>query len=360
MPDRTRSAKRQNRDDRVKLIRWTGFVLLQIILSWMLLEAVCRIFDPIGISYYPETARYLDTMIREEPIGYRNRPGLSGTFYSAPVEINSLGMRDREVPPKAPGEFRILVIGDSVPFGIGVRYGESIPYQLEQILNASAEPGRTYRTLNMGVPSYNTEQELIQLRDIGLSLEPDAAILLFSQNDIEKKNWVFEKRSAWYADWAQRSYGVSLLFVLVRELRTQLGSPPALIAVSKYRADSPRWQAIDGALTQIHQILAERGLPLEVFTRLGTESPEYALVAGVGRREGFPVVDLSPWTDPRWITKKPLAYANSHVDNHPNAAGSRIFAQLFAEELQSSGVLRSDGRSIPAVAEPPAMPSPTP
>ena len=44
-------------------------------------DLVGRIFDPIGISYYPETARYLDTLIQEEPIGYRNQPGLQGRFY---------------------------------------------------------------------------------------------------------------------------------------------------------------------------------------------------------------------------------------------------------------------------------------
>ena len=41
---------------------------------------------------------------------------------AAPVIDRPLGLRDREVGEKVPGEFRILMMGDSVPFGIGVRY----------------------------------------------------------------------------------------------------------------------------------------------------------------------------------------------------------------------------------------------
>ncbi len=331
----------------MRLARWIGFVGLQVAVTLVLLEVVCRIFDPIGISYYPETARYLDTMILEEPIGYRNRPGLQGTFYGAPVRINSLGMRDREVPPKSSGEFRVLVIGDSVPFGIGVRYEDSIPYQLEQLLNATAEPGRTYRTLNMGVPSYNTLQELIQLNDLGLSLEPDLAILLFSQNDIERKKWVFEKRSVWYANLAQRSYGISLIFVLVRQLRAAVGRPGELISVGEYRPDSPRWQEIDRSLTEIHQRCAERRIPLVVFTRLGEASNELRMVQGVGQREGFSVVDLSPSKDPRWKRTPPGELANSIIDSHPNSAGSHVFATLLSEHLTRAGLLLTPDRPTP-------------
>ncbi|KUG21917.1 hypothetical protein ASZ90_008321 [hydrocarbon metagenome] len=74
-----------------------AFVTFQILVVFVLLELALRALDPFGISYYPETARYFDTLVLEEPIGYRNRPFLSGTFYGVPVSINSLGMRDRKV-----------------------------------------------------------------------------------------------------------------------------------------------------------------------------------------------------------------------------------------------------------------------
>ena len=156
--------------------RWIALVVLQLFVVLVVLEGIARVFDPLGISYYPEMARYLDSLVLEEPIGYRNRPGLQDRFFGVPVSINSLGLRDREVQDKAAGEFRILVMGDSVPFGIGVRYEDSFPHQLETLLQ-ERQPTVRFRTLNMGVPSYNTEQELFQLRSLGLTLKPDAALL---------------------------------------------------------------------------------------------------------------------------------------------------------------------------------------
>ena len=287
-----------------RMSRLAAFVLLQGVIVITILEIIARVFNPLGISYYPETARYLDTLVLEEPIGYRNRPGLQDRFYGAPVVINALGLRDREVGEKAPGEFRILVMGDSVPFGIGVRYEDSYPHQMEVLLNEQF-PGRRFRTLNLGVPSYNTEQELIQLKSLGLSLKPDAVTLLFSNNDIEPKLWVLDKRRKWYVDFVQRSYAGSLLFVLFRDMRQRLkglmppaadASKPALddsaVTFSEYRVDSLRWQAIDRSLTEMQRILRKQKIPFVLFTN--SELPFIVEMLGVvARREGFPLVNLN-------------------------------------------------------------------
>jgi hypothetical protein len=149
-----------------RLLRGLSATGTVAIITLLLLEICSRIFDPFGISYYPETARYLDTMIIEDPIGYRNRPGLQGNFWGQEVSINSLGLRDREVAHQpADNEFRIMMLGDSVVFGVGSSYPDSIPQQLEQQLNQRFRD-RKYRVINMGVPSYNTEQEHIQFQTL--------------------------------------------------------------------------------------------------------------------------------------------------------------------------------------------------
>lgn len=322
-----------------KTAGWAALLIFQVAVTLALLEGLSRLFDPLGISYYPETAKYLDTMIHEEPIGYRNRPGLDGTFYNVPVRINSLGMRDREVYAKSTNEFRVLVVGDSFPFGIGVPYEESLPKQMEILLNKNSSSERHYRTLNMGVPSYNTEQELIQIEEIGLSLDPDLVILLFSKNDIERKKWVFEKRSTWYANASQRSYAISLLFVLFRQLRSAVGHPEDLISIGEYRAESPRWRAIERSLESINKHCVERRIPFAVITSFKELGVEFRMVSGVGERAGFPVKNLSPTDDSRWQQDDPIKYANSRVDSHPNSAGNRVLATLYWEYLDSSGLL---------------------
>lgn len=332
-----------------RMLRLIVFVLLQGIIVVALLEIIARVFNPLGISYYPETARYLDTLVLEEPIGYRNRPGLQDKFYGAPVSINALGLRDRDVGEKTPGEFRILVMGDSVPFGIGVRYEDSYPHQLEVLLNEQL-PGRNFRTLNLGVPSYNTEQELIQLKSLGLSLNPDAVTLLFSNNDIEPKLWVLEKRRRWYVDLVQRSYAGSLLFVLSRDVRQRLKGPalpatdvsnPTLddsaVTFSEYRTDSLRWQAIDRSLTEINRLLKQRKIPFVLFTN--SELPFIVkMLDVVARREGFPLVNLNRNEDLRWAGQEERLFHNSVVDAHPTPLGNRALAMLIAEKLRVSTI----------------------
>jgi hypothetical protein len=81
-------------------------------------------------------------------------------------------LRDREVNLEpADNEFRILLLGDSKVFGLGLADQDTYSNRLEQRLNREAD-GIIYRVINMGVPSYNTEQELIQLQSLGLSLDP--------------------------------------------------------------------------------------------------------------------------------------------------------------------------------------------
>ena len=331
-------------------LRLSRHIIIVIVITFLILEIVGRILDPLGISYYPEMAKYLDTMLIEEPLGYRNRPNLKGNFFGKSVSINSLGMRDREISVNPDNEFRILVMGDSVPYGIGVQFEESFPYQLETILNSDSN-NRHFRTLNMGVPSYNTEQELLLLKTLGISLQPQLAILLFSSNDIEPKMWVFDKRRSWYANLIQRSYAASLLYILYRELKKVLADKGLLLAqrlispanagqisFHEYNLASDRWKAIDQSLTAMNALLRQRGIPFVLFTN--QELPHIlTLLHSVADREKFPVINLTPWLSPRWRFEEPRKYTNSYVDGHPNPAGHFILATLIAENLRELDVL---------------------
>jgi lysophospholipase L1-like esterase len=315
------------------------FVGLQALLVAGLLELAARIFDPLGISFYPQSAAYFDHFVLEEPLGYRNRPGLQGEFWGAPVRINSLGMRDREVGAKAAGEFRVMVLGDSIPFGIGVTEEQALPRQLERVLDETAPAGLHYRTLNMGVPSYNTEQQWIQLQTLGPRLAPDLVLLLFAFNDIQPKMWVLDKRRSPIVNLSQRSYAASFLAVLARRARSAAGGADTRVAGDAYRAGDPRWQAVEGALGAIARHCRERGIPFVVFTHFGATEPPFPLLAEVGRKEDFPVMTLSPWEDPRWAGLDPVDFQNSPSDSHPNAAGCRLYADVLLAGLERAGVL---------------------
>ena len=323
-----------------RLLRALLLVAVQLLVVLVLLEIGARIFDPLGISYYPETARFFDTMIREEPISYRLKPGLDAEFHHARYQVNSMGLRGPEIPtPKADGESRILWLGDSIVFGIGVDNEHTLPAIVERIANENTQD-RKYRVVNMGVPSYNTEQELIQLETFGLGLHPDAVVLLFAANDIEAKGWVFDKRASWTADLAQRSYALSTLFILSRFARQSTGSAEQLINVGNYQQDNPRWRAIADSLARIKQICDGRSIPFLVLVQGSVEEFPNNLVAAEGRKNGFEVVGIRPDMDPRWPDASSKRYRNSLVDSHCNPAGCEMWATLIYEHLVEHGIIQ--------------------
>jgi lysophospholipase L1-like esterase len=345
------------------LFRCIRLVVIQILITLALIEVGARIFDPTGISYFPETARYMDKLLLDDQVGYRNPPGLTGDYYGETVRINALGLRDAELSEKKAGEFRILAMGDSMPFGIGVSAEDSYPHQLESRLN-KAGPGRSVRTLNMGVMSYNTEQELAQLKSLGLALKPDLVTLLFSKNDIETRMWMYNKRHKWYSRLTQRSYAGSLLYLLYKDIRVRMTCHKAggagsqyneapenrlnsRFEIEQYRPDSPRWLAIDRSLSEMNTLLRSQGIPFVLFT---PDVPSYVFerLQAVAKREGFPLVSLSHKKDPRWAGMDECRFHNSVTDGHPSVLGHEVLATLMAESLESMGLLARSEDTAPA------------
>ena len=116
--------------------------------------------------------------------GQRLAANYDGWFAGVPARTNALGFRDtREYAlEKRPGTFRILVLGDSVTFGHGALYETSYPYLLEQRLR-EWRPDVNWEVWNLGVPGYNTAQELAYLREVGERYVPDLVIVGFFPND---------------------------------------------------------------------------------------------------------------------------------------------------------------------------------
>lgn len=142
--------------------------------------------------------------------GNRLAAGYRGWFAGVPVAINGLGFRDdREYPlQKSPGTFRILVFGDSVTFGHGTLSETTYPFLLEQRLKAW-RPDVRWEVWNLGVPGYNTAQELAYLREVGPIYQPDLVIVGFYPNDLANNEVVSQpsapRRAATAAlAWMQR------------------------------------------------------------------------------------------------------------------------------------------------------------
>lgn len=101
------------------------------------------------------------------------------------IKINWDGFRDREfLIPKSNVTYRIIILGDSVAFGLGVEANETYSKILENLLN-SQRNGINYEVLNFGVPGYNTLQEVEMFKQKGLKYELDLIIIGYHVNDFQ-------------------------------------------------------------------------------------------------------------------------------------------------------------------------------
>ena len=123
--------------------------------------------------------------VSDAVLGQRLGAGYDGWFAGVPVKINDLGFRDtREYAlAKPPGSFRILVLGDSVTFGHGAVYETTYPYLLEQRLK-TWRADINWQVWNLGVPGYNTADELAYLKEVGGRYDPDMVVVGFFPNDL--------------------------------------------------------------------------------------------------------------------------------------------------------------------------------
>ena len=80
---------------------------------------------------------------------------------------------------KAPGTYRIVVVGDSFTYGNGIRNDERYTEILQKGLPDSFE------VLNFGTAGANTPQHLDTIANVVLPLKPDFVILQWYVNDVE-------------------------------------------------------------------------------------------------------------------------------------------------------------------------------
>lgn len=157
---------------------WMKLALLgaTLLICLLVLEITLRHLAPVSLSHIAgRTVRLTENRL----LMYELVPSVG--------DHNDMGFRDRSfLRTKKPGTYRIIALGDSLTYGLGVRAHETYPEQLEQQLNGIARlvPRISrFEVLNLGVPGYSILQEFELLRTRGLDLEPDLVVLLVCLND---------------------------------------------------------------------------------------------------------------------------------------------------------------------------------
>jgi hypothetical protein len=161
------------------VIRWlanTAIVMVSIVVALGAVELGLRWFYPLPMGVWHQDREGLAL----------HWPGLVTYLpqFGLTVSFNSAGMRDGEhFTAKAPGVFRILVLGDSFIEALQVPFEESFPSLLQNEL-ADRGPGRI-EVINASVSGWGTDDELKYLTSYGRQLKPDLIIVAMTlYNDV--------------------------------------------------------------------------------------------------------------------------------------------------------------------------------
>lgn len=132
--------------------------------------------------------------VNDSDIRWVHTSGFKGNLFETDIEINSQGLRDRELSiEKSKDTFRIVAVGECTVFGRGVTLENSFLRNLENQLNLSKpfKNFKRYEVVNLGLVQYTDFQKTSLLTFLGLKYQPD---LIIFGHDLGPKVWV-EPRS---------------------------------------------------------------------------------------------------------------------------------------------------------------------
>jgi lysophospholipase L1-like esterase len=311
-------------------------ICASLLVGAVLIEGTARWILDDGMDFDVEMWKYARDIKRvsDNPaIGHEHRPGTGGVYMGVPVQINSLGLRDREIPLEAPaGHVRTLMLGDSLTFGWGVK-AEDTPAKLVETELNSAQPDPRDEVINAGVGNYNTVMEVAYFLDRGVSLKPDVVVLNYFINDAEPS----PRRQT--SPWREYSQAYVLFASAIDKLSRQYFGKADWQTYYRdlYRDDALGWEAARDAIGRLAAYCREHDIKLlvvnypELHELRDYPFPEVTQrVEAVARENGVPFLDLLPTVqdlDPTSIWVSP-------TDAHPNRTANLRFADAIAAELK--------------------------
>ena len=291
---------------------------------------------------------------------YRLRAQISAELGGTPFRTNRFGVRGQEIRIE-PRRDRILVLGDSVVFGLAVSDEETFPVMLQRELAAL---GRTnVDAINAGVPGYNIAAEAALFHVLAPVLKPREVLIGVSLNDFgeaprlnalgvltqrpaaESPGWLARNSEFYLAlDWgwrAWRSGSLSHLFADESEEQQVIEALDALVEHGHRKFYSgpklARWERVRRSLIKARDSVRSLNLPLTVvifpeayqFASPHFRVPQEHWLA-LTNELGIRAIDL--W--PVFNTAMEQGAGNLFRDNqHPNAAGLAVAARAVARQM---------------------------
>ena len=311
-----------------------GVLLVTLVVIYGVLALGVRLFVDDGKQFNLEMWKYARDIkkISADPlIGHEHRPLTHSHLMGVDVAINSLGLRDREIPlERTPGADRVLMLGDSFTLGWGVPFDDTVSKRLERLF---AKDGRNIEVINSGVGNYNTVMEVEYYLTRGFKFHPDVVVLNYVINDAEPVPT--------YSANGFISRNSEVLAVLEGEIDNLMRLFGAEQRWDQYYLglyNTPGWGAAKAAIHKLAESTRQQGIKLIIVNwpelhdvqhyRLGRITD---LVRRVADAEHVPFIDLLPAVKDQdssklWVTAP---------DPHPNSYANELFADYLFPVLKS-------------------------
>jgi len=321
------------------------FSAVTVALFFIIAEGIARVFiPPLDTRRFQEHEQIIRTlglpalgrtMVSDPLLFWSLKPGMKGDVVEGrilgseirfTVSTNRHGLRGPEIPSPKAG-VRVLALGDSTAFGLGVDDDQTWPAVLQGLLRERL--GRPVEVINAGVPGYTAYQGMRYLEERGLSLDPDLVIATFGFNDADSWSSRSDYQMAWLLTF--RRWERPLLYSRLysgAKLLVGRNEPPIYWRMKRPRL-SP--EEFSETLSRIQRICASQHVPLVLVIwpyagqkvsgnqRFINYQP---LIQSFAARRNLPVVDL---VERFARIAEPLFL--DHV--HANAAGNRAAAEAI-------------------------------
>ena len=334
-------------------------------------------------SYLGESAEPRDHAEETRYLPVRMKGNYEGVFWDIPFVTNSHGFRDEPpldpVPPE--GEFRILSLGDSIGFGLGVPSRDRYGQVLQRELNRSPGTFR-FRVVNASGQGYSPSSYAAYIQQEGLGLNPDLVLVQIELcNDVTDEallGWPPGVRASlpervrggryvvgWdgqlLGTWSRGPYFYEKTYIYTVLIRKSLESLYRIrpsepfhsgrgltyyaMGYEKFLLDRDRidagWRRLFGALGGIRDLLDRKRIPfllLLIPSRFvfQEEAPEHARFArslmdrAIGQCRSRQIPYLDPSHDLRQAGGPELYFDFAHLTGE----GNRVTGRVLARELR--------------------------
>jgi len=184
-------------------------------------------------------------------------------------QINSFGMRDQHYKLSASkGVHRIVAMGDSVTFGLGVPLENTYSKKLELALNQEAPAGESFQVMNFGVSGYSTDSELELFKLKARLFKPDVVVVGYVMNDpihtslLAKAAVATMKKDSDFGKLAKKSQ--LLAWMKMNWMKATTGLNSMSIYEPFYAIEGERWASVVESMKSFKRLSEEDGFQLVV------------------------------------------------------------------------------------------------